>query len=100
MTAAQRFETTPTDARDLARMLAARRNDLTDAAIALVPDIATMLAALEELPGAHLARMSGSGATCFALFDDKGAAERAAQQLAAEHPGWWVRGAALLSAHR
>jgi len=100
MTAAQRFDTIPQDARELARMLAARRNDLTDAAIVLVPEIATMLAALEKLSGAHLARMSGSGATCFALFDDKAAAEQAAIQLAAEHPSWWVRGAALLSAHR
>lgn len=100
MTAAQRFEGAPKDARELADMLAARRNDLTDAAIALVPEIATMLNALEKLAGARLARMSGSGATCFALFDDKATAEQAANQLAAEHPGWWVRGAALISAHR
>jgi 4-diphosphocytidyl-2-C-methyl-D-erythritol kinase len=100
MTAAQRFDAAPKDARDLARMLAERRNDLTDAAIALVPEIASMLQALEKLPGAHLARMSGSGATCFALFDDKNSAEQAAVQLAAEHPGWWVRGGALISAHR
>ncbi|MCD6073981.1 MAG: ispE [Rhodospirillales bacterium] len=100
MTAAQRFDAAPKDARDLARMLAERRNDLTDAAITLVPEIASMLQALEKLPGAHLARMSGSGATCFALFDDKDSAEQAAIQLAAEHPGWWVRGAALISGHR
>ena len=100
MTAAQRFEREPNDAGDLAQMLAERRNDLTDAAIAIVPEIASMLQALEQLPGAHLARMSGSGATCFALFDDKGGAEQAAIQLAAEHPGWWVRGAALIGTRR
>jgi 4-diphosphocytidyl-2-C-methyl-D-erythritol kinase len=100
MTAAQRFEGAPKDAGELAGMLSERRNDLTDAAIAIVPEIATMLAALEKLPRAHLARMSGSGATCFALFDDKAAAEQAAVQLAAEHPGWWMRGATLISGHR
>ena len=98
MTAARRFDAAPTDARELATMLTLRRNDLTDAAIALVPEIAAMLQALEKLPGALLARMSGSGATCFALFDDKEAAESAAAKLAAAHPGWWVRGAALISA--
>jgi 4-diphosphocytidyl-2-C-methyl-D-erythritol kinase len=100
MTAPQRFERAPKDACDLAGMLAERRNDLTDAAIAQVPEIASMLQALEKLPGARLARMSGSGATCFALFDDTASADQAALQLAAEHPGWWVRGAALISARR
>jgi len=100
MTAAQRFDEAPQDTSDLALLLAERRNDLTDAAIAIVPEIATMLQALETLPGARLSRMSGSGATCFALFDDKQAAEQAAIQLAAQHPGWWMRGAALISAPR
>ena len=98
MTAARRFDAAPKDARELATMLTLRRNDLTDAAIALVPEIASMLQALEKLPGALLARMSGSGATCFALFDDTVAAESAAAKLTAEHPGWWVRAAALISA--
>jgi 4-diphosphocytidyl-2-C-methyl-D-erythritol kinase len=98
MTEANRLDAAPQDARELAQMLGARRNDLTDAAIAIVPEIATLLRALEKLPHARLSRMSGSGATCFALFDDKHAAEAAATQLAAEHPGWWVRGAALISA--
>ena len=98
MTEAHRFESPPADAQELCAMLARRRNDLTDAAIAIVPEIATVLNALEAAPGTRLARMSGSGATCFALYDDRPAAERAATQLAAQHPGWWVRGAALLSA--
>jgi len=105
MTKAQRFDATVsrngsqntlTDALALAAMLAERRNDLTDAAIAIVPEIATLLDAMEQLPNVRLARMSGSGATCFALFDDKKSALEAAGHLAAEHPGWWVRGAALI----
>ena len=96
MSAAQRFDAAPTSARELAAMLAQRRNDLTDAAIALVPEIASVLGALEKLPGTHLARMSGSGATCFALFDDAVAARTAGAHIAAEHPDWWVRGAELI----
>ncbi len=94
----QRFERAPQDARELCAMLALRGNDLTEAAIALVPEIAEVQAALTRTPGALLARMSGSGATCFALFEDAARAERAAENLAVEHPNWWVRGAALLSA--
>jgi 4-diphosphocytidyl-2-C-methyl-D-erythritol kinase len=78
------------DARDLARLLAARRNDLTDPARALLPAVGVVLDALAAAPGALVARMSGSGATCFALFADVGAAARAAAALAAAHPGWWV----------
>lgn len=70
--------------------LAARGNDLTDAAIAGAPVIADVLAGLGALPGARLARMSGSGATCFALFGTDGEAEAAARRLQAAHPAWWV----------
>jgi 4-diphosphocytidyl-2-C-methyl-D-erythritol kinase len=100
MTAAQRFDAAPKDVPELCTLLAARRNDLTEAAIAIVPEIATALGALENIPGTRLARMSGSGATCFAFYDDQASAERAAQQLAAEHPDWWVRASTLLSPHR
>ena len=48
-----------------------------------------MLAALARLPGALLARMSGSGATCFALFADRAAAGHARAPLAAAEPAWW-----------
>jgi len=74
----------------MARDLAATTNDLQDAAIALCPEIGTLLATLAALPGCRLARMSGSGATCFALFDTPGIAERSAAALV--HPGWWVWG--------
>lgn len=57
------------------------RNDLTDPAIALVPEIAEMLALLAAQPGANFVRMSGSGASCFALFDDIEARDAAARTL-------------------
>jgi 4-diphosphocytidyl-2-C-methyl-D-erythritol kinase len=86
------------DATALARTLSERRNDLTDAAIGLVPAIKDVLAALDALPGRLLARMSGSGATCFALFASQAEATAAAAGLAAAHPAWWVAPAPLLSA--
>ncbi len=76
------------------------RNDLTDAAVSLMPPIAEVLDRLARLPGTRLARMSGSGATCFALFDDREAASRAAVGLEEAEPGWWVRAGALLPADR
>ena len=75
---------------DLAVRTAANRNDLEAPAIAHVPDIADVLAALRAAPGLRLARMSGSGATCFGLFDGAAAAEAAARAIAAAHPSWWV----------
>jgi 4-diphosphocytidyl-2-C-methyl-D-erythritol kinase len=80
----------PADAAELAALLAARRNDLTDAAIALVPAIGDVLERLASLEGALIARMSGSGATCFALFAAADSATAAAARLSAERPGWWV----------
>ena len=86
----------PRGTADLIDWLQACRNDLTAAAIGLAPEIADMLARLAGLPGASLVRMSGSGATCFALFADRAAAQRGGASLAAEEPGWWVRAGALL----
>lgn len=74
----------------LAAFLHAQRNDLEPAAIAVAPVIAACKAALAALPGCLLARMSGSGATCFALFDDEGAARAAADTLHSAHPDWWI----------
>jgi 4-diphosphocytidyl-2-C-methyl-D-erythritol kinase len=79
------------DAARALEALAAGRNDLQASAIRIAPAIGDTLAALARLDGARLARMSGSGATCFALFDDRHAAARAARALAGAHPGWWVR---------
>ncbi|MCC6717021.1 MAG: 4-(cytidine 5'-diphospho)-2-C-methyl-D-erythritol kinase [Acetobacteraceae bacterium] len=81
-----------TDAAAMARDLSAIGNDLQDAAVALCPAIGDVLAALEALPGCRLARMSGSGATCFALFDSPAPAAAAAAALS--RPGWWVWGGA------
>jgi len=91
------LETAPRDARDLAEALAARRNDLADAAVGLVPEIAAILEALDAQPGCLLARMSGSGATCFALFARDTDARAAAAALRSGKPGWWVEPSELLS---
>ncbi len=91
-----RFGAAPADADDLARLLAERRNDLTEAAKVVAPAVGTAIAMLEGLPGALIARMSGSGATAFALFADAEAARRGAAQLAAARPDWWVTAAPLL----
>lgn len=68
----------------------AGRNDLQPSALTLVPQIGEVLTALERLPGATLARMSGSGATCFALFDDAAARDAAQAAMRTAHPGWWT----------
>jgi len=93
-----RFAPMPGDARGLAALLADRRNDLTEAALTLVPEIAPVLARLARLPGALLARMSGSGATCFALFADRAAAVSARAELAQVEPAWWSAAGALTAA--
>ena len=62
------------------------RNDLERAARALVPEIGIVLAALSS---ASFARMSGSGASCFGLYDDEADRDRDAAQIAAAHPKWW-----------
>lgn len=67
----------------------AGRNDLQAAAVSVAPVIAEVLALLAAAPGATLVRMSGSGATCFALFDGLGARDAAAQAIAAVQPDWW-----------
>jgi 4-diphosphocytidyl-2-C-methyl-D-erythritol kinase len=92
-----RAERLPRDAAGLAALLATRRNDLTEAALSLLPDIAQVLERLAQLPGALLTRMSGSGATCFALFADRAAAVRARDRLAATEPHWWSAAGALLT---
>lgn len=70
--------------------IAASRNDLEAPAIALAPVIADVLAQLRALPNCRLARMSGSGATCFALFDDIAQAKAAAVTIRNQQPNWWV----------
>ncbi|ARS25913.1 4-(cytidine 5'-diphospho)-2-C-methyl-D-erythritol kinase [Sphingomonas sp. KC8] len=74
----------------------AGRNDLEPPAIALVPEIARAVALLGGQPGVKLARMSGSGATCFALFDGQAARAAAAQTVRIAEPGWWCLETELL----
>jgi 4-diphosphocytidyl-2-C-methyl-D-erythritol kinase len=64
------------------------RNDMEAGAISLCPPIADVLAALRQTE-AWCVRMSGSGATCFALYENDWARSRAAAELRAAHPGWW-----------
>jgi 4-diphosphocytidyl-2-C-methyl-D-erythritol kinase len=95
---AGRFAPMPGDAAGLAALLASRRNDLTGAARELAPEIGVMLDRLAALPGALLARMSGSGASCFALFADRAAAQAARERLAQAEPLWWSAAGALMPA--
>lgn len=91
-----RFTKVPKDVGTLAELLAARRNDLEDPAKALVPVIDDVLHALRGLPGCRFARMSGSGATCFALFEGEGQASAAAEILRAQHADWWIAPSRLI----
>ena len=85
----------PTGYQRLLQLLMTQANDLEGAAIALVPAIADVLAALRALPGCGLARMSGSGSSCFGLFSSAAEATAAAKILTGKHPHWWVRACAL-----
>lgn len=89
--AASRISEPPQNARTLATLLRSRRNDLEQPALALVPEIGRVLDRLARAPGCLLARMSGSGGTCFGLFEDEAAAAVAASAIARDHPTWWVR---------
>ncbi|HUE44972.1 MAG TPA: 4-(cytidine 5'-diphospho)-2-C-methyl-D-erythritol kinase [Aestuariivirgaceae bacterium] len=80
----------------LVEYLGACRNDLAAPAIAAAPAIQEVLAALAAEPACLLARMSGSGATCFGLFATAEDAARASARLAQTHPGWWVAAARTL----
>lgn len=79
------------DAVALAAYLGHCRNDLEAPALSLVPQIGAVLAALQGQTGCLLARMSGSGATCFGLFASASAAEAAATALRAQSGAWWVQ---------
>lgn len=79
-------------------ILARTMNDLQVPAIAIAPIIADTLEVLQAQTGHLLARMSGSGATCFALFESTNAAHAAAHAIADAHPGWWVQAATVYGA--
>ncbi|MBV8089074.1 MAG: 4-(cytidine 5'-diphospho)-2-C-methyl-D-erythritol kinase, partial [Alphaproteobacteria bacterium] len=92
-----RFGRMPENAAGLAKALLSRHNDLTRAAVGFVPEIGAVLAQLARLPGALLARMSGSGPTCFALFRDRAAADEARAVLSAFEPEWWCATGGLVA---
>jgi 4-diphosphocytidyl-2-C-methyl-D-erythritol kinase len=85
----------PHGLRALIDWLAARPNDLEPAARRLAPAVEEVLAALTGCPHCLLARMSGSGATCFGLFEEEAAARQAGEGLARQHPEWWLAPALL-----
>jgi len=80
-------------ASDLAHWLGTLRNDFQPRAIARLPPLAKVLDALVAQPGCLLARMSGSGATCFGVFADASTAQHAQQRISAAHPSWWTAAA-------
>ena len=75
--------------------LASGSNDLEAPATKIQPVIAVVISALNATNGAWLARMSGSGATCFALYENTADAKRAADKILREHPEWWVHAGVL-----
>ncbi len=72
------------------RFIAKQRNDMQAAAIEICPEIAQVLAALKPQNGCALARMSGSGGTCFGLFATLAEAQSAAAAIQRAQPDWWV----------
>ncbi len=80
---------------DWVEVLAASSNDLEAPATRIQPVIGEVIAALSATNGAWLARMSGSGATCFAIFENTAEAQRAAQKIQLDHPQWWVHAGVL-----
>lgn len=78
--------------------LGASANDLEASALTIEPAIKTVLDALLKTEGARLVRMSGSGASCFALYETRSAANEAAQGLSNQHPGWIVQAVTLAGA--
>ncbi|MFD0988410.1 4-(cytidine 5'-diphospho)-2-C-methyl-D-erythritol kinase [Methyloligella solikamskensis] len=79
----------------LAEYLETRGNHLQATAAKRLPVIAEVLKGLEDLEGARCVRLSGSGPTCFALFEDEAQAAAQAETLAQHHPDWWVRATAI-----
>jgi 4-diphosphocytidyl-2-C-methyl-D-erythritol kinase len=81
--------------REVAALVARTRNDLEAPALSLTPAIGEVLQALRDAPETLASRMSGSGATSFALCEGAAEARALAGRLGAAHPGWWVRACRL-----
>jgi 4-diphosphocytidyl-2-C-methyl-D-erythritol kinase len=80
---------------DWVEALSSGSNDLEAPATRIQPVIGEVLSALNASNGAWLARMSGSGATCFAIYENTAEAQRAAQKISLDRPGWWVHAGVL-----
>ena len=80
---------------DWVEVLAASSNDLEEPATRTQPVIGDVISALSATNGAWLARMSGSGATCFAIYENTADAGRAAEKIRRDQPGWWVHAGTL-----
>jgi 4-diphosphocytidyl-2-C-methyl-D-erythritol kinase len=80
---------------DWVEALAASSNDLEAPATRIQPVIGKVISALSATNGAWLARMSGSGATCFAIYENTAEAQRAASRIQLDHPQWWVHAGTL-----
>jgi 4-diphosphocytidyl-2-C-methyl-D-erythritol kinase len=80
---------------DWVEVLAASANDLEEPATRIQPVIGEVISALSATDGAWLARMSGSGATCFAIYENTAEAARAAKKIQRDHPQWWVHSGTL-----
>jgi 4-diphosphocytidyl-2-C-methyl-D-erythritol kinase len=90
-----RWRDSPADAEQLARLLDERGNDLTEPAMSMLPEIGDLLGAISGSPGCLIARMSGSGASCFGLFAAADEAAKAAAAIQVTQPHWWVRATAI-----
>jgi 4-diphosphocytidyl-2-C-methyl-D-erythritol kinase len=75
--------------------LAENSNDLEPPAMRIQPVIGEVLSALNATNGAWLARMSGSGATCFAIYENTAEAQRASRKIRLDHPQWWIHAGVL-----
>jgi 4-diphosphocytidyl-2-C-methyl-D-erythritol kinase len=89
------WPTAPTQAVAWLAAISSGRNDLEPVAVKIQPIIAEVLSLLAGAEGCTLSRMSGSGATCFGLFDSNASAASAAAALKSKHPKWWVEASAL-----
>jgi 4-diphosphocytidyl-2-C-methyl-D-erythritol kinase len=87
----------PRDIGELAALVTHGGNDLEAPAARLCPPVAAILAALRTAPACRAAAMSGSGATCFGLYEDDATAEEEAARIARDQPGWWVMPTRLAS---
>ena len=79
------------DTSNLHGFITQQKNDLTDTALTLFPEINDALEVIEQQDGCKFSRMSGSGSTCFGLFNTAEESEKAAKKIQKEKPDWWVR---------